>query len=104
MIVNWICLGVSTFMLVFISLTMLLRGNDYRKRRKGEIKWFVIVRMAGFTLAGFAPWGIVGWWMLVSRYPSIFMTMFLIGVSCVFLTSPNIPPWHKLLTEGSEGL
>lgn len=101
-VTDYVSLFVSIAMLLFISLTMLLRGNDYR--RKHTLTWIGVVRMTGFTLSGFAPFGVIGWWLLTGMWPSAFMAALLTGVSCVFFTSPNVPPWADLLTKGSPGL
>ncbi|HEX8586191.1 MAG TPA: hypothetical protein VF680_17495 [Allosphingosinicella sp.] len=101
MTANWITLGVSVVALAFISLTMLLRGNDFRRRSLKDGR-LATLRLLGFVLAGFSPWGIVGWWFFLGLFPSPFMAAFLTGVAFVFFTSPNLPPWHKFLTEGSD--
>lgn len=86
----------------FISLTMLLRGNDFRRKNRA-IEWHVAMRMMGFMLAGFSPYGVVTWWIFTGMWPSLFLTMFLAGVSFIFFTTPDLPPWHELLTKGSKG-
>lgn len=99
-ILDYVSLVVSTFSLCFIALTMFLRGNDYRKKFvRNRIAY---VRMTSFMLAGFAPWGIVPWWVLTGMYPSIFVSTFLLGVSGVFFTTENLPPWWTFLTKGSN--
>jgi hypothetical protein len=96
---DYFSLVVSTLALMFIALTMFLRGNDYRK--KFIRNRIAMTRIFGFTLAGFAPWGIVPWWVLTGMYPSIFVTIFLVGIACVFFTTENLPPWWEWLTKGN---
>ena len=95
LVIGLVCLG-------FISLTMLLRGNDYRRKNR-PTEWHAAVRMLGFMLAGFAPYGVATWWIFTGMWPPLFTTMLLVGVSCIFLTTPDLPPWHELLTKGSKG-
>jgi len=103
MTVNWISLIISVVALAFISLIMLLRGNDFRRRSVQAGRHVVFIRMIGFILAGFAPWGIVGWWFILGLFPSPFMTAFLVGVGCVFATTPNLPPLARFIYKGSDG-
>lgn len=84
----------------FISLTMLLRGNDYR--RKTVMNRIAMMRISGFVLTGFSPLGVVAWWIATAQWPSFFQAMFLTGVSLIFFTSENLPPWWTFLTKGSR--
>lgn len=74
----------NTIALLFISITMLARANDLR-RRKGKA-WKL--RMIGLVCAGFAPVGII----LSVEFCT---TVFFVGLALVFLTTPGLPPWHK---------
>lgn len=89
----------SILNMAFISLTMLLRGNDYR--RKNAMTSIAIMRISGFVLSGFSPLGVVAWWIATGQWPSVFQAMFLTGISLVFFTTENLPPWWTFLTKGS---
>lgn len=96
---DFVSLIVASVAILFIALTMLLRGNDYRRKAKpGHV---ATIRILGFILTGFSPWGVIGWWLLTGMWPSLFMAAFLLGVAFVFFTSENLPPWWVLLTKGS---
>lgn len=97
--VDYISLIVSSIAILFIALTMLLRGNDYR--RKALPSSVATLRICGFVLTGFSPWGVIGWWVLTGMWPSLFMAVFLLGVALVFFTTENLPPWWVFLTKGS---
>lgn len=98
-LLDYVALAVSSLAILFIALTMLLRGNDYRRKaRPGHV---ATIRIIGFILTGFTPWGVIGWWLLTGMWPSLFMAGFLLGVACVFFTSENLPPWWVLLTKGT---
>jgi hypothetical protein len=99
--IDVLALLISIVALLFISLTMLLRGNDYRRKaRPGSVS---TIRIIGFVLAGINAWGVIGWWVLTGMWPSLFMAMFLVGVACVFFTTENLPPWWVFLTKGDGG-
>lgn len=85
--------AISSIALVIVSITMLCRANDIRHRGG----WHWNTRMAGFILAGFAPWGViayddVGFYECVMR----------VGVALVFLTTPHLPPWWKFISKGEK--
>ena len=88
--------------ILFVSVIMLLRCNDFR-RKAHPLTPHVAIRIVGFVLSGIAPWGVVAFWVLAGQTPSIFMTVFLLGIACVFYTSPNMPPFFVMLTQGSKG-
>ena len=97
---DYVSLIVSSVAILFIALTMLLRGNDYR--RKAKPGYVAFIRIIGFILTGFSPWGVIGWWLLTGMWPSLFMMSFLMGTSFVFFTTENLPPWWVFLTKGSD--
>ena len=100
-LLDWLAIVMCGIALAFISLTMLLRGNDFR--RKSKINSHSMLRIVGFTLSGFGPFGVMAWWLLTGAWPSVFMAMFLFGVCCVFITSPNMPPWDKYWKYVTQG-
>jgi len=86
-LVNLVCL-------ILIAATMLARGNDLRWKK--GLHWNA--RLIGFIMAGFAPFGMA----IFDRHPSISLTLFMVGVTLVFLTTPYMPPWWKWITKGDE--
>lgn len=85
---------ISTIALTIVALTMLVRANDLRWK-KGLV-WNA--RLVGFICAGFAPIGVVIWGWYYKDYPTFYEAAFHLGVSLVFLTTPSLPPWWKLIT------
>ena len=99
-LLDLISLIIGVVSMLFIMLTMLLRGNDYL-RKAVVIDHIVIIRIFGFITTGFTPAGVIGFWWFTGGWPSIIMALFLLGVSAIFFTSENVPPWWQLLTKGS---
>lgn len=89
---------VSAFALLVIAVTMLARANDLRWRR--GFKWNV--RLVGFVLAGFAPFGIVAAEFLTQVFPGFYEVIFRVGVMFVFVTTPYLPPWWKWISGKEE--
>lgn len=89
---------VSTVSLVLVSVTMLARANDQRFRPG----WQWRMRLVGFMLAGSAPIGIIGYEVMFLDGPTIYETVFRVGLAFVFLTTPGQPPWHKWITRGVD--
>lgn len=87
---------VSALALLIIAVTMLVRANDIG-RRKG---WNWHVRRVGFILAGFAPVGMMLDELFAGRYPTSYEVAFRVGLACVFVTTPYLPPWWKFITRG----
>ena len=102
-LLDYLSISVSIFSMAFIMLTMLLRGNDYRRKLE-VLSHVAVIRILGFILTGFTPIGVVGWWLITGAWPSIFTASFLFGVSMIFFTSENVPPWWLLLTKGNIAL
>lgn len=88
----WLC--ASTVSLLLISLTMLCRANDLRWR--AGLKWQV--RFLGFILAGAMPVGIVIAHWYYGTWPSPYETLFYVGLLCVFVTTPHLPPWWRWIS------
>lgn len=88
----------SSFSLLIITVTMLCRANDLRLRRG----WIWHARLLGFILSGCAPIGIIGQELLLREYPSVYATVFRIGLMLVFVTSPHLPPWWKFIGKGEQ--
>lgn len=93
-----ITLTLSFIALFIISITMLARANDLRIR--AGFHWNL--RLAGFVLAGFAPWGLILIDWVHGRTPTIFSTIFNLGLMLVFVTTPYLPPWWKWIWKGDE--
>jgi hypothetical protein len=90
---------VTIVALSLISVTMLVRANDLGKRV--GLKWHV--RRAGFVTAGFSPVGIV-LKLIYGLDPSMYWSMFSVGVTLVFMTTPYLPPWWRWIQgQDAEG-
>lgn len=91
--------GVSSFALILISATMLVRANDLGWRP--GVFW--MVRRLGFVLSGIAPWALIyidcksGGVTL-----NVYHVLFRVGVCGVFVTTPYLPPWWKWFTGLTE--
>jgi hypothetical protein len=61
------------------------------------------MRRVGLILAGVMPWGIIHTvWVTRGLGVSVYEAMFWWGVSIVFMTSPFLPPFWKLLLFGTD--
>lgn len=80
--------------LAFISITMFARANDL----KWDHCWHTHVRRVGLILTGCAPVGIAV--ALFKSPPTIYHCCFLLGLSLVFLTTPNQLPWWRFVSRG----
>lgn len=88
---------VSTLSLLVIALTMLCRANDLRWRN--GFKWQV--RIVGFTLSGTMPIGVIGSQWYYHAWPSPYEALLYVGLACVFVTTPYLPPWWPWI-KGDE--
>jgi hypothetical protein len=85
---------ISTLSLFIVSITMLARANDLRWRP--GIKWQV--RLMGFILSGCAPIGIIGMELYTEQWPTLYEVVFRVGLMCVFVTTPYLPPWWRWIS------
>lgn len=94
----------SSIALMLVSLTMLARANDLGSRPG----LFWMVRRVGFVLSGFAPWAIVytDWVNFVEGTfaVTVWHALFRVGLACVFVTTPYLPPWWKWFFGVDEGV
>lgn len=91
---------VSTIALLLIAATMFARANDLRLREG----WHWKLRLLGFVLSGSSSFGLIGY-MWSGDYLAAFMylTVFLVGITFVFVTTPYLPPWRKwIFRDGGE--
>ena len=84
----------SAVALFVISITMLARANDLRWRP--GIKWQV--RLVGFILSGCTPFGLIGLEWTNQDWPTPYEVIFRVGLMCVFLTTPYLPPWWRWIS------
>lgn len=91
---NIVWFALSSFCLIMIAITMLCRANDLRWR-KG---WKWQTRLIGFVLCGTAPIGIIGVEFHTHIWPSPYEAIFRLGLACVFITTPYLPPWWKWIS------
>jgi hypothetical protein len=89
---------ISAIALFVISITMLARANDLRWRP--GIKWQV--RLVGFILSGCTPIGIIGMEWLTQEWPTPYEAIFRVGLMCVFMTTPYLPPWWRWISGKDE--
>lgn len=86
--------AISTVSLLIVSITMLARANDLRW--KPGLKWQI--RFLGFVLCGTMPIGILGAEAAYQAWPSPYEAFFRLGLMCVFVTTPYLPPWWKWIS------
>lgn len=90
---------VATIALVLIAVIMLCRANDLRWHRKPVMRF----RLIGLIVSGFSTWGVIGWDFYINRQmPTPFMCCLLVGLSFVFVTTPNGVPFWKWIWQGEE--
>jgi hypothetical protein len=91
---------ISLVCLSLISITMLFRANDLVRKGDSPLRPFAFrMRIIGFALVAAMPIGIVG--ARLSDVPSLpYETFFLVGLLCVFVTTPNHLPWWRWISKG----
>lgn len=85
---------ISTLAMLVVALTMLARANDLRWQ-KGVI-WQV--RLVGFAAAGFTAMCIPVVELYYREFPNFLETVFRVGLMCVFVTTPYLPPWWRWIS------
>ena len=86
--------AVSSYCLLVIAATMFVRANDLRWRAGAQWQ----VRFIGFSLAGVGGLIVPLYDLYKGGIPSFWEVVFRIGVTCVFVTTPYLPPWWEWLT------
>lgn len=90
---------VCTLALLVVSITMLARANDLRMRP--GLHWNV--RLVGLVLSGAAPIGIIGYgWQDNFFQCLLYLTIFFVGLACVFVTTPYQKPWWSYISGKDE--
>lgn len=84
---------VSDVALMVIFITMLCRAHDLKW--KPGLRWQA--RLVGFVICGTMPIGIA-----FDGAPSPYQALFHVGLMMVFMTTPQLPPWHRWITGKEE--
>lgn len=91
---------ISLVCFALISITMVVRANELVKKGDHRLRpWAFRIRIIGCALVATTPIGIVGQ-RLVGHASIGFETFFLVGLLCVFVTTPNKLPWWRWVGVG----